>query len=52
MRDVGEEIKLSNRKLLQTEPNRYFPSSELALKRTTRTPVADQVQQWKSQLSG
>ncbi|CAI2350297.1 unnamed protein product [Caenorhabditis sp. 36 PRJEB53466] len=50
MRDVGEEMKLNNRKLLQIESNRY--AHENGQKRTTRTPAADQVQQWKSQLSG
>ncbi|CCD74142.1 GDNF/GAS1 domain-containing protein [Caenorhabditis elegans] len=55
MRDVGEEIKLNNRKILRIETNRMQnvqKHPETSLRRTTRTPVADQIHQWKTQLSG
>ncbi|UMM30987.1 hypothetical protein L5515_012646 [Caenorhabditis briggsae] len=61
LKDVGEEIKISHRKLMQIKPKPAEILSENVPKpvfgggekrRTTRTPVADQIHQWKRQLSG
>ncbi|EFO85447.1 hypothetical protein CRE_12424 [Caenorhabditis remanei] len=59
MKDIGEEIKVNNRKILQIETSRssqnfHSPPNPNGSekRRTTRTPVADQIHQWKRQLSG
>ncbi|CAI5447708.1 unnamed protein product [Caenorhabditis angaria] len=53
MLDYGEEMQMKHRYFQRKHRLEIMENGvETSSKRTTRTPVADQVQQWKTQLSG